>query len=199
MRILQRVEGSVLLLYAENEAAQAHLFDEARRAGVAAQRLVFAHKLPPADYLARMRSTDLFLDTFPFNAGTTASDALWAGLPVLTLSGEAFASRMAASLLSAMGLDDLIARSPQRYEEIAVDLATHPERFQVIRTRLQQNRLTAPLFNSRQFTQDLEAAYLKMHERNAAGQRPDHFAVSARLLGDQGANGGQIGAGLNKA
>jgi predicted O-linked N-acetylglucosamine transferase (SPINDLY family) len=175
MRILKAVPGSVLLLFANHEAIETNLRAQAVRHGVDPRRLVFGERLPPAEYLARYRAADLFLDTLPYNAGTTASDALWAGLPVLTLTGEAFASRIAASLLSAIGVPELITSTQQQYEQLAIELALNPQRLARIRTRIQDNRLTSPLFDTPQFARNLEAAYTAIHDRYQAGLPPDHI------------------------
>ncbi len=175
MRILSKVPGSVLFLYAGSEAAESNLRTEARRRGVDPDRLVFGGRLPILDYMARYRSADLFLDTLPYNAGTTASDALWAGLPVLTCTGATFASRVAASLLQAIDLPELITTNQEQYEELAVDLATNPQRLAGLRQRLADNRLTSRLFDTERFTRHLEAAYAAIHDRHRAGLPPDHI------------------------
>ena len=181
MRILKRVDASALILSADNEVTADNLRREASQRGVDASRLVFCKKIPVPDYLARYRIADLFLDTAPFNGGTTVSDALWAGLPVLTCTGEAFASRMAASLLHAIGLPELITSTQEDYEAMAVDLATHPERLKAIKNKLERNRLTAPLFDTRLFTRHIEAAYTQMVERYHADLPPEHIDVTNLL------------------
>src|SRR6202044_2713396 len=123
----------------------------------------------------RFRAADLFLDTLPYNAGTTASDALWAGLPVLTLTGDSFASRIAASLLTAIGVPELITSTQQQYEQLAIELTSNPQRLAAIRTRIQDNRLTSSLFDTPRFAQGLEAAYIAIHDRYQAGLAPDHI------------------------
>ncbi|MGO9993435.1 MAG: tetratricopeptide repeat protein [Steroidobacteraceae bacterium] len=175
MRILERVPRSVLFLYAAGAAVVRNLRQEALSRGVDPARLVFGPTLPTPEYLARYRAADLFLDTLPYNAGTTASDALWAGLPVLTCAGEAFASRVAASLLTAIGMPELITGTQERYEQVAVELATDPPRLAALKQRLADNRRTTPLFDTRRFTQHLEAAYTKIYERHRAGQTPQHI------------------------
>jgi predicted O-linked N-acetylglucosamine transferase (SPINDLY family) len=175
MRILQTVPGSVLLLYAGHETTEANLRGQAPRHGVDPQRLVFGKHLPPAEYLARYRAADLFLDTLPYNAGTTASDALWAGLPVVTLTGDAFAGRIAASLLTALGVPELITSTQQRYEQLAIELASTPPRLAQIRAKIQENRLSSPLFDTPRFARNLEAAYVAIHDRYQAGLPPDHL------------------------
>ena len=170
MRILHRVPGSVLWLQADDAEAASNLRAEAQHRGVDPGRLIVARRVPAAeDYLAQYRAADLFLDTLPYNAHTTASDALWAGLPVLTRPGESFASRVAASLLTAIGLPELIASTPEDYEECAVALATDPDRLARLRQRLAVNRFTAPLFDGAAFTKNLEEAYFKIYERHQSG------------------------------
>lgn len=173
MRILEKVPGAVLLLYAGSEQVPGNLRREAERRGVDPARLVFCAALPAPEYLARYRAADLFLDTLPYNGGTTVSDALWAGLPVLTCAGEAFASRVAGSVLRAMGLPELITQSQGEYEELAVALGRDPERLAVIKQRLAAQRLTTPLFDSRRFTLTLEAAYQRIYERYQAELPPE--------------------------
>jgi predicted O-linked N-acetylglucosamine transferase (SPINDLY family) len=153
---------------------------EAARRGISPQRLIFAKRLPLAEHLARHSLADLFLDTFPCNAHTTASDALWAGLPVLTRAGETFASRVAASLLRAIDLPELVTTTEASYEGLALELAFDKERCQGIRVRLERNRLTSPLFDLPLFTKHLEAAYSGMYERYQAGLPPEHIDI-ARL------------------
>jgi len=177
MRILKAVDGSVLWLFEANASAAANLRKEAQARGVNPERLVFAKKLPQSDHLARHRLADLFLDTVPCNAHTTASDALWAGLPVLTQIGGTFAGRVAASLLNAIGLPDLIASTPQAYEALAIDLAANPEHLALIKRKLSDNRLTSSLFNTQLFTKHIEAAYTAMHERYQAGLPPETIEI----------------------
>ncbi|HVX99917.1 MAG TPA: tetratricopeptide repeat protein [Pseudorhodoplanes sp.] len=177
MRIMSRVPDSVLWLMQGNAAALDNLRRHATVAGVDPQRLVFAPPLPVEEHLARHRLADLSLDTLPYNAHTTTSDALWAGLPVVTRAGNTFAGRVAASLLSAIGLPELITYEPQEYEDLAVALAADPGRLAAIRQQLARNRLAAPLFDTARFTRHLEQAYRTMTQRQRAGLAPDHFAV----------------------
>ncbi len=179
MRLLRDVEGSVLWLYSGNDSVVANLRAEAQLRGVAPARLVFAPKLPYAEHLARCRLADLFLDTLPFNAGTTASDALWAGLPLLTCAGQAFAARMAGSLLTAVGLTEMITDSVEEYANRAMALATHPDELLAVRERLARNRRTAPLFNTDRFRRHLEAAYTTMWEISQSREAPRSFAIEA--------------------
>jgi predicted O-linked N-acetylglucosamine transferase (SPINDLY family) len=175
MRILRAVPGSVLLLYSGHETAEMNLRSYAGHHGVEPDRLVFGERLPPAEHLARYRAADLFLDTFPYNAGTTASDALWAGLPLLTLAGESFVSRIAASLLTAIGVPELITSTQQQYEQLAIELASNPHRLAQIRAKIQENRLSSPLFDTPRFARNLEAAYVAIHDRYQAGLSPEHL------------------------
>jgi len=178
MRILRQVEGSSLLLLAENMTAQRNLRKEAVERGVAADRLVFGERVAVPEYLARYRSADLFLDTLPYNAGTTASDALWAGLPVLTRMGQSFAARVAASLLNAIGLPELVTTTQQQYEAMAIELASDPARLAQLKDRLSRNRLSTPLFDTEQFTVHLENAYMQMYERYQTGLSPEHIYIT---------------------
>jgi protein O-GlcNAc transferase len=178
MRILKQSELSVLWLLEDNATAAASLRREAAARAVDPARLVFAPRLPLREHLARHRLADLFLDTVPYNAHTTAADALWAGLPVLTRLGETFASRVAASLLRAIDLPELVAATPQAYEALAVELATDPEKLSAIKDKLARNRLTAPLFDTARFTRHLEAAYAAMAVRDQEGLAPEHIDVA---------------------
>jgi predicted O-linked N-acetylglucosamine transferase (SPINDLY family) len=177
MRILRQVDGSVLWLLEDNAKAASNLRKEAGIRGVHPERLIFAKRMPSPDHLARYRLADLFLDTLPYNAHTTASDALWAGLPVVTRIGETFAGRVAASLLHAIGLTELITSTPQAYEALAIELATNAEKLTAIRRKLVSNRLTTPLFDTQLFTKHIEAAYAAMYERYQAGLPPDHIVI----------------------
>ena len=177
MRILNRVDGGVLWLLEDNAAAAGNLRKEAAARGVDAARLIFAKRMPLPDHLARHRLAGLFLDTLPYNAHTTASDALWAGLPVLTCRGDTFAGRVAASLLNAMHLPELITKTLDDYERMAIDLATNPEKLAAIQRKLAENRLTTPLFDTGRFTQHIEAAYTAMYRRHHAGLPPDRIIV----------------------
>jgi len=177
MRLLLAVPGSVLWLLEGNKTVARNLRLEAKTRGVSADRLVFAPRMELADHLARHRQADLFLDTLYCNAHTTASDALWAGLPVLSYLSNTFAGRVAASLLKAVGLPELITRSLADYESLALELATQPERLADLRRKLAENRSTFPLFDTARITRNLETAYLRMHERFQAGLPPDHIEV----------------------
>ena len=157
MRLLAATSASLLWLRADDAAVQANLRAAAQAAGVDAARLIFAPSVPEADHFARLAAADLFLDTFPYNAHTTASDALWAGVPVVTRCGDTFVSRVAASLLHAVDLPELITTTAQAYEALALELAHAPARLAALRRKLQETRATAPLFDMPRFTRDFEA------------------------------------------
>jgi predicted O-linked N-acetylglucosamine transferase (SPINDLY family) len=180
MRLLARLEGSVLWLSRLNGPAMQNLRSEANEHGIDPERIVFAPWVATdADHLARHRLADVFLDTLPFNAHTTGSDALWAGLPVLTCRGETFAGRVAASLLNAVGLPELVTRSIDEYEALALKLATDAPLLQGIRRKLEQNRLSYPLFDTDRFRRHIEAAYLRAWEIQQRGESPRSFRVEA--------------------
>jgi protein O-GlcNAc transferase len=179
MRLLRAIEGSVLWLFGLNPLLERNLRVEAERRGVAADRLIFAPRVPYPDHLARLALADLFLDTFPFNAGATASDALWAGLPLVTVCGEALASRMAGSLLHAVGLPELVTDSLANYETLALRLARDQALLGAIKTKLAQNRATYPLFDTDRFRRHLEAAYVAMWRRCRRRELPEGFAIEA--------------------
>jgi protein O-GlcNAc transferase len=179
MRLLRAIEGSVLWLSRANVSAQVNLRREAEMRGVAGERLVFAPSVARnEDHLARVGLADLFLDTLYYNAHATAADALWAGVPVLTRPSETFAARVAASLLAAVGLPELIASSLADYEALALGLARDPARLAALRRTLAHNRRTFPLFDTDRFARHIEAAYTAMRERAERGEPPESFAVS---------------------
>jgi protein O-GlcNAc transferase len=179
MRLLRAVKGSVLWLLADNGGAQRNLRKEAVERGIDPARLVFAGRLPPGNHLARHHLADIFLDTLPINAHTTAAEALWTGLPLVTCRGEAFAGRVAASLLHAIGLPELVTSSLEEYEALALQLAKDASRLQSIRRKLEQNRLSYLLFDTNRFRRHLEAAYLTAWEIWQRGESPRSFRVKA--------------------
>ena len=180
MRLLRAAEGSVLWLPENNALAMRNLAREAYSRGVGAERIVFAPLVPVAeDHLARLKLADLFLDTLPYNAHTTAIDALWAGVPVLTLLGNSFAGRVAASALTSVRLPELIAESPSAYESMALNLARDPAALAKLKAKLARNRPACPLFDTKRFTRDLEAAFAAMWERHQQGLPPASFAVES--------------------
>jgi predicted O-linked N-acetylglucosamine transferase (SPINDLY family) len=183
MRLLRRVDGSVLWLLHEFDDTKSNLRRAAAERGVDPARLVFAARAVPADHLARHVLADLFLDTLPYNAHTTASDALWAGLPLITCRGDSFAGRVAASLLHAVGLGDLVTSSLEEYEALALNLARDEPLRASLKCRIAKNRLHYPLFDSPRFCRRIEAAYVAMWERWQQGEPPASFAVDPEEAG----------------
>jgi predicted O-linked N-acetylglucosamine transferase (SPINDLY family) len=177
MRLLAAVPASVLWLLENNAAMERNLRERARARGIEPARLVFAPKMPLGDHLARHRRADLFLDTLPVNAHTTASDALRTGLPVVTCLGPTFAGRVAASLLHALGMPELVTADLAGYEALALKLAREPQTLAGLRAKLERNRSTHSLFNTQRTCRNLEAAYRTMWERHLRGQPPAAFAV----------------------
>lgn len=177
MRLLHGVEGSVLWLLGGDAAAERNLRRETEDRGIAADRLMFAPRVGYADYLTRYQVADLFLDTLPFNAGTTASDALWAGLPLVTCAGDAFAARMAGSLLNAVGLPELVTHNLQDYETVALALGRDKDRLAQVRARLSANRAACPLFDAGRFRRHIEAAYQSMWHTHLRGEPARSFSV----------------------
>jgi protein O-GlcNAc transferase len=178
MRLLQQVKGSVLWLFKSNKWAQENLQKEAQKRGILPERIIFADRMPHAEHLARHRLADLFLDTFNYNAHTTASDALWSGLPVVTMLGEGFAARVAGSLLTAIDLPELITLSENEYEQLALDLALNPEQLAVLKAKLDANRLTTPLFNTGLFARHIEEACQQVYQKYFDGEPPDSIVIS---------------------
>jgi uncharacterized protein (TIGR03032 family) len=179
MRILANVPGSVLWLIAKSAINEANLRREAQARGISGDRLIFAPHEAKAEHLARHQLADLFLDTLYYNAHTTTSDALWAGVPVITCTGQTFPSRVAASLLTAIGLPDLITNSLQEYEQLAIDLATYPGKLQQIKHKLNQNRTTYPLFDTPLYVRNLEQAYRHMWDIYASGKSAQAITINA--------------------
>jgi len=168
-----------LWLLAHNELTPRNLRQEAERRGIAPERVVFANGVPLAEHLARHRLAYLFLDTLPYNAHTTANDALWAGLPLVTCAGTTFPGRVAASLLRAAGVPELITDQLSDYEALALNLAQDGELLASFKARLAQNRDTCALFDARRFARHIEAAYIAMWERSQRGEAPESFTVDS--------------------
>ena len=177
VRILKAVPNSVLWLFQDNPLAAINLRKEAKARGIDEARLVFAKSMPLDHHLARHSAADLFLDTTPVNAHTTASDALWAGLPLLTCMGESFASRVAASLLKAVGMPELIANTQEEYETKAIELAQNPDQLNALKQKLQSNRLSEPLFDTEKITRHIEQAYADVYERYHTDLMPENIYV----------------------
>jgi predicted O-linked N-acetylglucosamine transferase (SPINDLY family) len=177
-RILLQVKNSVVWISENNQSFKGNITAEFNQRGIDSSRVIFAQRQDlMADHLARYALADLFLDTCPYNAHTTALDSLKAGIPVLTLMGQSFASRVAASLLRAVGLPELIANTWEEYEALAIELAMSPQKLAQMKSRLADNRMTAPLFNTPLFTKNLETAYSKMYERYQADLPVDHISI----------------------
>jgi predicted O-linked N-acetylglucosamine transferase (SPINDLY family) len=177
MRLLANVENSVLWLRESNKFSHINIKNEAQKRKVDPSRVVFAGKLPMDEHLSRQRLADLFVDTFSFNAHTTASEALWAGLPVVTKIGEGFAARVAGSLLNAVGLPELVTETKQDYEALILELATNPEKLAKIKAKLATNRLTHPLFNTELYTKHLENGYQQAYQNYFDGHLPQTIIV----------------------
>ena len=177
MRLLGQVEGSVLWLLSDQAIVETNLRREAAARGIDPARIVFARVAPLGEHLARHRLADLFLDTLPYNAHTTTSDALWVGLPVVTCCGQSFAGRVATSLLRAMGMPDLVTHDLEAYERLALRIASEPPTLHDLRTRLLRNRSSYPLFDTDRYRRHIEAAYARMWERWQRGEAPASFAV----------------------
>ena len=178
MRLLQKVEHSVLWLMVGNDTAESNLKCEAEKRGINPWRLVFAKKLPKAEHLARIKLADLVLDTRVYNGHTTTSDALWAGVPVVTMQGNHFASRVSSSLLHAIELPELISTDLENYEALALRLALKPEALLAIRNKLQKNQNSAPLFDTARYTRNLEKAYQEIWQRHQDGKKPEHIDIA---------------------
>jgi predicted O-linked N-acetylglucosamine transferase (SPINDLY family) len=177
-RILQQVKGSVLWLQSTDQKPIQRLSAEFQSAGISASRIVCASRLRSfADHLGRYQIADLFLDTFPYGAHTTASDALWTGLPILTRSGRSFASRVASSLLHALSVPELITKTPEEYQSLAIELANNPGRLKLLRAKLAKSKLTSPLFNTALFTENIESGYQAAYDRYHNRLAPDHIYV----------------------
>jgi protein O-GlcNAc transferase len=179
MRLLAKVPASVLWLLQDNDTAARNLQHEARSRGVAPERIIFAPRMKLDEHLARHGLADLFLDTLPYNAHTTASDALWAGLPILTCTGRTFPGRVAGSLLRTVGLPELVTSSLRDYETLALKLAGDKRLLHGFRERLLRNRLTTPLFDTGRFAGRIESAYRTMWQLWQDGEEPRSFAVEA--------------------
>jgi predicted O-linked N-acetylglucosamine transferase (SPINDLY family) len=177
MDILRQVDGSVLWLLRDNPWVDANLKREAAARGVSSDRLIFSDKVSVAEHLGRQGCADIFLDSFNCNAHTTASDALWAGLPVVTKLGQSFAARVAGSLLHGLGLPELVTETEADYARLAIDLARQPDRLAAIKQKIAANRRTAPLFDTEAFARNIEQAYELAHQRHMDGLRPAPLTV----------------------
>jgi len=177
MRLLKNVKNSVLLLLEDNQTGALNLKQEAELRGIKSERIIFVNRMPLPEHLARHKLADLFIDTFPCTAHTTCSDALWAGLPVLTRIGESFVSRVPASLLSSIGLSELITKSDKEYENLALELATNPIKLKKIKKKLENSRFIKPLFDSKLYTYNIELAYSKIYENYIQNKKPKNIEI----------------------
>ena len=177
MRILNKVPNSVLWLLATEPFSEKNLIKEVQKRKIDPSRIYFGQRVKYEQYLSRFKVADLFLDTLPFNAGTTASDALWAGLPVLTCLGDSFSGRMAGSLLNAIGMPELVTSSMEEYEQLAIELGSHPEKIQQLKDKLETNRFTTPLFNPQLFTTNLERAYQQIYDDYLNNKPKNHVYI----------------------
>ena len=180
MNLLKSINNSVLWILVQNETAAKNLKNEAILRNVDPKRIIFAKHMKMADHLARHKSADLFIDTFPFTAATAASDALWTGLPVLTRIGESFVSRVAASLLNAIELPELITFTKKEYENKAIELANNKKMLKEIKNKLNKNKNTKPLFNTKIFANNLEMAYLKIYQKYIDNKKPSNIEITKK-------------------
>ena len=177
MRLLHGVAGSVLWLYASNEVAKENLIKQAGNRGISSDRLVFSKLVAFNKYIDQLTHADLYLDTFNYNAGTTASDVLMAGLPIVTKIGKSYTARMASSLLQSIGMPELITNTSEDYENLALSLAKDPEKLSSVRLLLTLKRINSDLFDVATFTVDLENSYRKIYQRYIEGKDPDVIYV----------------------
>ena len=177
MKILKQVKGSVLWLLEDNLIATNNLKLEASKRDIDSKRIIFAKRMNMSDHLARHKAADLFIDTLPYNAHTTASDGLWVGLPFLTLVGDTFASRVGASMLNAIGLPELITYSENEYKNKAIELATNPILLKTIKEKLEKNKISKPLFDAKLFTKNVESAYKKIYKRYNSNMPTENIEI----------------------
>ena len=178
MRMLNRVKNSVLWILSEDINISKNLKNETKIRGIDFNRIVFAERIKMNEHLARQKVADLFIDTFPYTGHTTASDALWVGLPVLTRIGKSFASKVSASLLNTIGLSELVTNSEKEYEDLAVELAINTTKLKEIKNKLKNNKTTKPLFNTQNFTRNIEKAYSLMYERYLKNLPLDNIEIN---------------------
>ena len=177
MKILKQVKGSVLWLLEDNPTATNNLKLEANKRNIDSKRIIFAKRMKMSDHLARHKVADLFIDTLPYNAHTTASDGLWVGVPFLTLAGDSFASRVGASMLNALGLPELITYSENEYKNKAIELATNPILLKTIKEKLEKNKISKPLFDAKLFTKNVESAYKKIYKRYNSNMPTENIEI----------------------
>ena len=168
MKILKQVKGSVLWLLEDNLTATNNLKLEATKRDIDVKRIIFARRMKMPDHFARLKVADLFIDTLPYNAHTSASDGLWVGLPFLTLAGDTFTSRVGASLLNAVDLPELITETDEDYKNLAIELGLNPKKISKIKLKLENNKLNKPLFNTKLFTKNIESAYTEIYKKHVS-------------------------------
>ena len=178
VKILQNINNSLIILITENNLAKENLKKEFLKNNISEERLLFWEKVKLEEHLSRLKNIDLFLDTCPYNAHTTANDALFAGVPIITLIGETFASRVAASLLNALDLNELVCKNLDEYEKLAITLGNDKEKLTKIKNKLKTNKNKKDLFKTKIFTENIEKAYIKAHERYKNNLLPDHIYIS---------------------
>jgi len=178
MKVLKKIDKSVLWLIESNKWARQNIFKQAELNNVSSSQIIFAKKLSHPKHLERHKHADLFLDTFNYNAHTTASDALWAGLPVITKQGNQFAARVASSLLSALDLNELVTQTEYEYEKMIIDYASQPIKLKEIREKININKNSKPLFDTLQYTRDFELGLSKAHELFLNGERPRDIVIN---------------------
>jgi predicted O-linked N-acetylglucosamine transferase (SPINDLY family) len=179
-RILSEVKDSVLMLYVGNDVAIKNYQKQISARGIDSSRLIFTGQLSGSSYWSRYQAVDLFLDTFYYSGGMTSSDALRVGCPVLTWMGDSFSSRFGASILTSLGLSELITSKQSEYEALAIRLAKNPKEFEVLRDKLAANLSIKPLYNTQQFADSIEAAYQEMHDQNQSGEKPTDIYIDQR-------------------
>tara|TARA_B110000003_G_scaffold239857_1_gene246157 strand:- start:67 stop:603 length:537 start_codon:yes stop_codon:yes gene_type:complete len=177
MKLLNSVERSVLWLLETNDTAKDNLLKEAKAKNITSDRLVFMKKTSHKIYLSQIKHADLFLDTFVYNAGATASNALWMGVPILTKRGQSYTSRMASSLLNSIGLPELITSNTEDYLNLAIELATNSNKLNSIKHKLKENRLQKPLFNTEVFTRNFEEGLEKVYKNYIEGNKPKNISI----------------------
>ena len=177
MKILKKINGSVLWMLEDNIKTSKNLKKEALKNGISEDRIIFAKRVSMEEHLARHKAADLFIDTYPYGAHTTCSDALWAGLPVATLVGETFASRVAGSILSAINMKELITYTEKEYENLIIDLATDSRKLKQIKIKLSKNKYTEPLFDTKLYTRNIESSYSKIYENHLNNLPLDNIEI----------------------
>ena len=181
MKLLKKVERSVLWLLETSETVKNNLLKEAKARKIDSDKIVFMKKTSHDVYLSQIKHSDIFLDTFLYNAGATASNALWMGVPIITKTGKSYTSRMAASLLHSIGLPELITSSTEEYEKLAIELATNADKLNSIKLKLKKNQIQKPLFNTQMFTKDFEEGLEKIYKNYNEGNDPENIYIEEKI------------------